>query len=119
MRPTLDRVDLRDAVAQLPVRVTLSAPIIFRHGDRAVLARRVVPSIELLRLHRAVHQAVPPGEDAAHTVPGSWTPHVTLARRVRMDVVPDALRLVGRDHSGVGFALRRWDSATAEVTQIN
>ncbi|GAA1998212.1 2'-5' RNA ligase family protein [Microbacterium pumilum] len=118
VRPTLDRVDFADAVALLPVVITLSGPILFRHGDRAVLARRVVPTKELLRLHRAVHQAVPPGEDAAHTVPGRWTPHVTLARRVRMDVVADALRLLGPERVGVGLALRRWDSAAAQVTPI-
>lgn len=119
VRPALADIRFTDAIAQLPIRVTLAAPIVFRHGDRGVLARRVVPTDELLRLHGAVHEAVPPGPDAAHTVPGEWTPHVTLARRLRLASLPDALRLVGPEHAGVGVALRRWDSAIATVTDLS
>ena len=117
-RPTLADIAFTDAIAQLPIRVTLGEPLVFRHGDRGVLARRVVPSEELLHLHRAVHAAAPPGPDAAHTLPGEWTPHVTLARRLRLVSLPDALRLIGPEHTGAGVALRRWDSASATVTDL-
>ena len=118
VRPTLQQVDFADAVTRLPVVVTLAAPILFRHGDRAVLARRVAATDELLRLHSAVHAAAPPGQDAPHTVPGNWTPHVTLARRIRMADATDVLHFLGPEHSGKGLALRRWDSASAQVTPI-
>ncbi|GAA1962507.1 2'-5' RNA ligase family protein [Microbacterium deminutum] len=118
VRPVLNEMGFADAVAQLPVVITLAEPIVFRHGDSGVLARRVVPSQDLLRLHRVVHAALPPGEDAAHTTPGHWTPHVTLARRLRLDVLPEALLLLGPAHTGTGIALRRWDSAVARVTPI-
>jgi len=107
-----------DAVALLPLALTLGEPVVFRRGDRGVLARRVVPTDDLLRLHAAVHEAVPPGADAPHTAPGAWTPHVTLARRLRRDALDDALRLLGPERTGTGVALRRWDSAAREVTPI-
>jgi 2'-5' RNA ligase len=98
--------------------VTLAEPMMFRHGDRGVLVRRIEPSAELLHLHSAVHAAVPPGEDAAHTTPGDWAPHVTLARRLQVVALPEALRLLGPEHTGSATALRRWDSALAEVTAL-
>jgi 2'-5' RNA ligase len=118
VRPSLDAMTFTEASALLPIGVTLAGPIVFRHRDRAVLARRVVPTEELLQLHRAVHSAAPPGMDAAHTLPGDWTPHVTLARRMHLDVLPDALRVIGADQTGRGVGLRRWDSATATVTSL-
>ena len=118
VRPTLAPVPFDDAVALLPVPVLLGAPIVFRHGDRGVLARGVEPSPELLALHQAVHAGAPPGPDAAHTRPGEWTPHVTLARRLRLDALDEALALLGPPISGSGVALRRWDSAEAKVTPL-
>jgi 2'-5' RNA ligase len=118
VRPALEAESFSDARAQLPMPVTLAAPIVFRHGDRGVLARRVVPTDELLHLHRTVHASAPAGEDAPHTRPGEWTPHVTLARRLRLDRLPAALALLGPAREGAGVALRRWDSATATVTPL-
>jgi 2'-5' RNA ligase len=119
VRPDLAITAFADAIRLLPLRVVLGAPIVFRHGDRGVLARHIVPSEELLRLHRAVHDAAPPGPDAAHTAPGDWVPHVTLARRLRLESLPDALRLIGAEHAGSGVELRRWDSATTTVTTLS
>jgi len=118
VRPALERVEFDEAVRRLPVPVVLGEPIVFRHGDRGVLARRVEPTSELLELHRSVHAAAPPGPDARHTRPGEWTPHVTLARRLRLDGVESARRTLGPQRSGEGMALRRWDAARAEVTPI-
>jgi 2'-5' RNA ligase len=98
--------------------VTLGAPILFGAGERRVLARAVVPSAELLALHAAVHAAAAPGDDAAHTVPGAWTPHVTLARRMPAADLPRALPLVGGELHGRAAALRRWDAASATVTDL-
>lgn len=51
--------------------------------------------------------------------PGRWTPHVTLARRIRLVDLPDALRLLGMPIEAHGVALRRWDAATATVSSIH
>lgn len=74
VRPELHVEHFAEAVARLPLAITLGAPVVFVHGDRAVLARQVVPSAELLALHRAVHETAGRGPDARHTVPGAWTP---------------------------------------------
>ena len=73
---------------------------------------------ELRDLHAAVHAAVPAGDDASHTAPGSWTPHITLARRLRLGSLPEALDLIGPASAGTGVSLRRWDSASATVTAL-
>jgi 2'-5' RNA ligase len=117
------RGDVTEAVAtaavDLPVPLTLGTPLLFVHGDRAVLARSVVPSLALLELHARVRAtAAGSAADLAHTVPGAWTPHVTLARRVRLDRVTDALARVGGDIPGAGVQLRRWDSRAATLTPL-
>lgn len=118
VRQTIDEVSFADAASRLPVPVTLAGPVVFEHGARGVLAWRAEATESLLDLHRSIHRAVPPGEDAPHTAPGQWTPHVTLARRLRMDDLPAALALLGPPRTGAGVALRRWDSATATVTAL-
>lgn len=73
-----------------------------------------------MALHETVHSAVPTGADAhaPHTKPGERTPHVTLARRLRLDRLDDARSLVGLPASGAGIALRRWDAADKRETEI-
>jgi len=119
VRPALDDIRFFDALAQLPLPVVLGAPIVFAHGTRGVLARQVVMSPELLRLHSSVHAEAGPGRDAPHTAPGDWTPHVTLARRLRQEDLSRALSLLGPEVLGSGVALRRWDSRTATVTPLS
>lgn len=119
------------AAVALPFPVELGAPRLFGAGDRRVLARSVIPSRALLQLHSVVHDLAGPGDDAPHTRPGEWTPHVTLARRLRLDTLPQALRLlddadaeadpadgVSDAPRGTATALRRWDAASATVTQV-
>lgn len=98
--------------------VTLSAPLLFGAGERRVLARSIVPSAELLDIHAAVHAGVGRGEDAPHTSPGSWTPHVTLARRLRIVDLAAALDHVAGEIHGRAVGLRRWDPETATVTDL-
>lgn len=110
----------------LPLSIELGAPLLFGDGDRRVLVRSVVPTRALLDLHAAVHaRALGGGEDPPHTTPGDWMPHVTLARRMRLDALPHALRLIeesappgaaGTDAAVTG--LRLWDSATSTVTTV-
>ncbi|WP_066038969.1 2'-5' RNA ligase family protein [Herbiconiux solani] len=110
----------------LPLPIELGAPLLFGEGDRRVLVRSVVPTRALLDLHAAVHaRAGGGGEDAPHTTPGDWMPHVTLARRMRLDALPQALRLVeeagltGAAPAGAAVTgLRLWDSPTSTVTTL-
>lgn len=119
VRATLDAVDFTHASRLLPIPVQLGEPITFRHGDRAVLARGVAPSSELLEFHRIIHELAPLGDDLPHTTPGEWVPHVTLARRLRVEALPDARALLGPPRSASATGLRRWDSLTATVTPLN
>ncbi|WP_413354449.1 2'-5' RNA ligase family protein [Microbacterium sp. 1P06AB] len=98
--------------------VTLGAVVLFGAGERRVLARSVVPSAELLALHAAVHEAAGAGDDAPHTAPGEWMPHVTLARRIKVTDLERALPLLGEPITGTARGLRRWDAASATVTEL-
>ena len=119
--PQLARDQLSELVA-LPLALTVGDPILFGAGDRRVLVRSVVPTKELLRLHATIHTIAGVGEDAAHTRPGEWTPHISLARRIRVDSIPQALRILDDEGATVASAqatsLRRWDSASASVTHL-
>jgi 2'-5' RNA ligase superfamily len=98
---------------RLPLGCALGAPVLFGRGS-VVLARLVVPTIELLGLHAEVHRLCSPHLTPApmsNSVPGQWTAHVTLARRVGGAQLGRALRIAGRPSQIDGrFAgLRRWD----------
>jgi len=118
VRPELSPLDAAPLVACRSFPVILGAPILFGAGDRRVLARRVIPSAALLALHADVARAAGPGDDAPHTRPGEWAPHVTLARRLRVADLGTALSLVGDDIPAQARALRRWDAATSTVTDL-
>lgn len=126
VRPAMPEFALPDEVrALLPVPVTLGAPMLFGTGDRRVLVRSVLGGQPLLRLHAALHAALPaalpaaePDVDAPHTRPGEWTPHVTLARRLKLDDLPRALALLGADIPAGAVSMRRWDSAALRVTPL-
>lgn len=117
----LARVDLPplddgvlDGIPSFPL--TLGAPLLFGAGERRVLARSIVPTAELLDLHARVHSLAGPGEDAPHTA--QWTPHVTLARRLRVADLAAALEVVGGDIHGRVTGLRHWDPAVSTVTTV-
>lgn len=137
VRPTVPLLarDELDALVPLPLPVTLGAPLLFGSGDRRVLARAVVPTVPLLELHTALHAFVnaradaDTEDDAGHedspfTRPGEWMPHVTLSRRLRVDTLPQALRVLNavdrQAHHAPAQAitLRRWDAATATITDV-
>lgn len=104
--------DLRDRIDGAPIAVRLGGIVVF--GDRhATLARLVVPTVELLSLHRAVFASVAgcPGIPP-HIRPGEWTPHVTLARRVSADRIGSAIvatHAARHDLDGTAAGIRRWD----------
>jgi 2'-5' RNA ligase len=120
--PQLTREQLREVVA-LPLPLTIGDPMLFGAGERRVLVRSVVPSEELQRLHAKLHAIAGVGQDAAHTRPGEWTPHISLARRIRVNTIPQALRIldeVGDEtaRSAEATSLRRWDAVPGNVTDL-
>lgn len=118
VRPTLPPIEATGLLARGPFTVTLGSPLLFGTGARRVLARSVVPTRELLDLHAAVHTLAGVGEDAPHTAPGLWTPHVTLARRLKTEDAARALPLLADEIGGTARGLRRWDAATATATEL-
>jgi hypothetical protein len=104
---------LRPVSQQLPLVAVLGAPVLFGRAN-VVFARLVVPTSELLALHAEVHRLclphLAPGP-MPNSLPGQWTAHVTLARRVGGAQLGRAVRIAGRPpHIDGQFAgLRRWD----------
>ena len=62
------------------------------------------------------------GDDAPHTGVGEWMPHVTLARRVPLTRVGEALLALGAEGGesidARAIGLRRWDAATRTVSHV-
>ena len=105
---------LSDLVADLDLAVVLGALTLFGpHRDRYVLVHQVVPSGELLALQTRVAEVCGAGA-GSHFGAGRWTPHVTLARRVRGAELPDLLHVLAGcsavDHPVRVTRCRRWDS---------
>ncbi|WP_299576641.1 2'-5' RNA ligase family protein [uncultured Williamsia sp.] len=111
------------AVDRLPLPVELGAPVVFG-GRSATVAILVVPTADLLSVHSAVSETI--GDSAvdpvAHSEPGGWTAHVTVARRVPFEQLAEVLRVV-IDHRVDGTihldGLRRWDSDARSVTDLS
>ena len=98
---------------QLPLGCSVGAGVFFGRAN-VVFARLVVPTSELLALHAEVHRLCLPHVTPApmpNSLPGQWTAHVTMARRVGGAELGRALRIAGRPSQIDGrFAgLRRWD----------
>lgn len=115
--PDVDEL-LLPIARQLPLACSVGAPLLFGQSN-AVLARLIVPTTELLDVHAAVHRACGPHlrpGPLPHSLPGHWTPHVTLARRVERAQLEPVLRIAGQpvEIHGNLTALRRWDG-TARV----
>lgn len=104
---------LAERAAGLELSCRIGAPLVFGRG-RSTLALLVVPSAELLELHRQLHRICLPHMPSGpfeHTRPGQWTPHVTLARRVRSEQLAGAIDIAadGPELAGRFIGLRRWD----------
>ncbi|GMA31558.1 hypothetical protein [Litorihabitans aurantiacus] len=80
-----------------------------------MLARVVVPTAELLRLHRTTLAMLGGREPSDHTAPDRWLPHVSLARRLRSADLERALGLLGGPISGHAQDLRTWDPREGRV----
>ncbi len=106
--------ELLGPIAQrLPLGCAIGAPVLFGRAN-VVFARLLVPTSGLLDLHAEAHRLclphLAPGP-MANSLPGQWTAHVTLARRVGGSQLGRALRIAGRPAQIEGrFAgLRRWE----------
>lgn len=114
----LEIVEQASTRTDLPLPVTLGAPVLFGSGDRRVLARLVTPTKELLELQASVHASVRQEGLVAHSHPGAWVAHVTLARRIRLDDLARALGLLGDDIVGEATALRLWNATERTVAPL-
>lgn len=118
--PDIDaRVAAAAGFVDLPV---VSAGLLLFGPGRGgyVVVRQVVTTPELLELHRRVCAAVGPVPGQSRTsIPGAWTPHVTLARRMRPEQLPAALEVL-EPHPGPlrAVALRRWDADARTVVRL-
>ncbi len=116
--PDVDR-ELAALTDVIGMDLNIGALLLFR-GRRATAARLVVPSTELLALHRQVFTLAAPhigGQPLTHIEPGSWTAHITLARRLAddqmgllMTTLHDSPDMFCAQVSG----LRRWNGDTRE-----
>jgi hypothetical protein len=107
---------------RLPIPVQLGGLLCLTARDgRHVLARSVVPTVELLDLQAVAAELFEsePGI-SAHLQPGGWSPHVTLAMKMTADQVGSALAVLGEnpDLDGTAVAIRRWDSDARTAWQI-
>ena len=115
---------LRVAMAALPVPSRFSGLLVFGRPPRGlVLARGIVVTDEILRLHRAVHEVVASTDDGidAHSRPGAWTPHVTLASRLTPGELARAVELVSARTAPDGTLRhgRRWDPTAGDIVGLS
>lgn len=102
---------------QLPMDVAFSGAIIFPAGaGKYVLARSVLLTTPLLDLHRHLHQGLVGALPV--TLPGAWTPHVTISRRIPGHQLGAAMDLLDLRIEGRCTAARLWDSSTKKVTPL-
>lgn len=108
---------------RLPVEVRLAGVLCLpgRPGTQ-VLARAVVPSVELLQLQATCARYFEglPGL-SRHTMPGEWSPHVTLANPIPTEQVGSALSVLaadGRRSVGAAVAVRRWDAQARTTWRV-
>jgi hypothetical protein len=114
---------LAELTARFPLRCRVGAPLLFGRS-KMVLARLVVSTTELLEVHAEVHRLslphLQPGP-MPNALPGQWTGHVTMARRVVPAHLGRALRIAGRppEIEGSFIGLRRWDGNSKREYPIN
>jgi 2'-5' RNA ligase len=110
--PDVDKL-LQPIAQQLPLHCDVGAPLLFGQSN-AVLARLIVPTAELLALHAHIHRTCGPHllpGPLPHSLPGQWTAHVTLARRIEGAQLGQMLAIAGQpaEIRGRLAGLRRWD----------
>jgi hypothetical protein len=112
IEPEVDSL-LRTLADRFPFACRIGAPLFFGRA-KAVLARLVVPTVEMLDVHAEVHRICLPHLSPGpmpNALPGQWTGHVTMARRVLPGQFGRAVRIAGKPTEIVGsvVGLRRWN----------
>lgn len=103
--------------AALPLDIAFSGAFVFPAGPgKYVLARAVLPTAPLLDLHRRLHQGLSGAQPL--TLPGAWTPHVTISRRIPGHQLGMAMDLLDLRIGGRCAAARLWDSSTKTVAPL-
>jgi hypothetical protein len=108
---------------RFPMPCRIGAPLLFGRSQ-LILTRLIVPTADLLAVHADVYRLslshTQPGP-MANSVPGHWTGHTTLARRVHGGQLGRALRIAGRpsEIKGSFIGLRRWDGNTKREFPIS
>jgi 2'-5' RNA ligase len=120
VRDDLDVGALAGEAQLLPLPLELGGIVLFRHAARVVVARQVIVTAELLRFHAAVAERLgPPAPRYATTATGRWTPHVTLARSVPAERLPEVMAAVDAPHVlGEATGLRVWDAGAKAITTL-
>lgn len=116
-------IDARVAAAagSVDLPVVSAGLLLFGPGRGGyVVVRQVVTTPELLELHRRVCAVVGPVPGQSRTsFPGAWTPHITLARRMRPEQLPAALEVLEPHPEPLrAVALRRWDADARTVVRL-
>ncbi|MBB3328156.1 2'-5' RNA ligase family protein [Microlunatus antarcticus] len=100
-----------DLMAGLELPLLLGSLLAFgpRRGQ-VVLVRQVVASAALLDLQTQIAKRCGVEPDS-HFAPGRWSPHVTLARRVRVEQLGEVVAVLGEvpDLTATVRTARRWD----------
>ncbi|MFF7453219.1 2'-5' RNA ligase family protein [Kitasatospora sp. NPDC008115] len=106
----------------LPLTVRLTGLLSFAaRSRRRVLSWSVVPTLDLLRLHHRVWEVLEHAEAPdPHYVPGRWSPHLGLTRRLTPDAVTLTHTLLGRhpDLTGTFDTARTFDSDTQQTRPL-
>lgn len=116
--PDLDK--LADLADLLPLTLRLGGVLLFPRSGQAVVSWQVVVTAPLAEFHRRVAAALGPADERyAHTAPDDWTPHVTMARRVRLADLGAAVKAIDLfPHVGEITGLRIWDATSRTVTTL-
>jgi hypothetical protein len=120
--PAVDEL-LASLTLRFPLDCRIGAPLLFGRSQ-LILTRLVVPTSDLLDVHAEVHRLCAPHQQPgpmANSLPGQWTGHVTMARRLHGNQLGRALRIAGKPSEIVGRAigLRRWDGNAKREYPIN
>nr|BEK63788.1 hypothetical protein KPHV_10150 [Kitasatospora purpeofusca] len=98
----------------LPLTVRLTGLLSFAaRSRRRVLSWAIVPTVELVQLHHRVWEVLADAaEPSPYYVPGRWSPHLGLTRRLAPEDVSLAHTALGRhpDLTGTFTAARSFDS---------
>jgi 2'-5' RNA ligase len=104
------------ALGELPATVELGAVLLFPHAGRFVLAWGAVRAPALDALHARATELMPGAVPTS--LPESWTPHISVSRRLRAEQLGQAVPLLGEPFT-VGLAsIRFWDGDTKTITEL-